>query len=259
MERHTILIICTLAAALFTGCSVKEDRAGCPCRLDIDVSLCSRRGETVSLRGWNSSRPLFGGTLQVADWPDMWETTVPKGIVHYTAYTGTSSCMPSGSTLVIPEGNQCDSLWAYCTSVICEGEDASDRVYLHKQFCTVTMEFTRDIGGRPGAVVTGHSAGMSLEGLSPVEGTFRYSPADDGQGHFIFRLPRQADSVLDVEITRDGKHYETFPLGTIISRTGYDWTAQDLDDIYVGVDLIESTVTIRLEKWEEGTVYELEI
>lgn len=259
MERHTILIICTLAAALFTGCSVKEDRTGCPCWLDIDVSLCSRRSGEVSLKGWNTQKPVFGEKLHVEDWPDCWEVTVPRGTVHYTALSGVDACVLSGQTVVIPEGMQCDSLWAYHATVNCEGEQARDRVVPHKQFCTVTMEFTRDIGGRPGAVVTGHSAGMSLESLTPVEGPFRHSPADDGQGHFIFRLPRQADSVLDVEITRDGKHYETFPLGTIISRTGYDWTAQDLDDIYVGVDLIESTVTIRLEKWEEGTVYELEI
>lgn len=259
MKSISFLIRLALLAALLSGCSVKEDRDGCPCWLDIDVSLCARQGDDVSLKGWNTRKPVFGENLHVSDWPDCWEVTVPRGVVHYTAVSGLDACVLSGQTVVIPEGRQCDSLWAYHNTVNCECEQASDRVVPHKQFCTVTMELTRDIGGRPGAEITGHSCGMSLESLTPVEGAFRHVPARDDEGHFVFRLPRQADSELDVEITRDGKHYETFPLGLIIARTGYDWAAQDLDDIYVGVDLFQSTVTLRIESWEDGTVYEFEI
>ena len=259
MKSHTFFIKCLLAGALCCACSVKEDRTPCPCWLDIDVSLCSRQGETVSLRGWNTRQPLFGERVHVADWPDCWETTVPKGIVHYTAYTGFDRCLLSGADMVIPEGAQCDSIWAYNTAVICEGEDAYDRVTLHKQFATVTMKLSDEPEGALEVLLTGSSAGMSLEDLSPARGIFRYSTAQDPDGLFTFRLPRQADDSIVLELLRDGRHYEDFPLGELIARTGYDWRAQDLDDIFLGVDFYRSGVTIGIGGWDGDTVYRFEL
>lgn len=260
MHRHTFLLTgILLAAALCAGCSVKEDRTPCPCWLDIDVSLCERQGETVSLKGWNTRMPVFGERLHVADWPDCWETPVPKGIIHYTAYTGFDRCVLSGQDMIIPEGEQCDELWAYHASVICDGEEARDRVVPHKQYATVTMKLNQVPSGNLEALVTSRSAGMSLEDLSPAEGVFRFITPQNPEGLFVFRLPRQADSTLELELLRDGRHYETFALGELIERTGYDWAAQDLDDIYIGVDFYLSSITISLDGWEEGTKYEFEL
>ena len=257
MIRHSFFISCLLAAALCAGCSVKEDRTPCPCWLDIDVSLCGRQGETVSLKGWNTEKPVFGGSLHVADWPDGWEVTVPKGVIRYTALSGVDRCVLSGQDIVIPEGEQCDRLWAYHASVICEGEEARDRVVPHKQYAAVTMKLTSEPDGFLEAVVSSASAGMSLEDLSPAAGTFRYRTAQDPDGLFVFRLPRQADNTLELELLRDGTLYETFALGDLISRTGYDWAAQDLDDIWLGVDFSKAEITITVEGWEEGFTYDI--
>ena len=259
MHRHNFLLTdILLAAALCAGCSVKEDRTPCPCWLDIDVSLCERQGETVSLKGWNTQRPVFGERLHVADWPDCWEVTVPKGTIHYTAYTGFDRCLLSGQDMIIPEGEQCDELWAYHASVICEGEDARDRVVPHKQYATVTVKLTQEPEGKLETLVTSRSAGMSLEDLSPAMGLFRYLAPQNPEGLFTFRLPRQGDGSLEMELLRDGSHYETFALGELIARTGYDWTAEDLDDIFIGVDFYRSQVTIEITGWEQGFIYDIE-
>lgn len=257
MKARFLILLPLLASAV--SCSIKEDRTPCPCWLDIDVSLCSRQGETVSLRGWNSTKPLFGETLYVADWPDVWETPVPKGVVHYTAYSGVRSCMASGSTLLVPEGNQCDSLWAYRTSVICEGEDAFDRVNLHKQFATVTMKLTQEPDGVLSALITGPWAGMSLDDLGAVKGDYSYTAGQNAEGLFVFRLPRQGDGSLVFELLRDGHRYETFALGELIEKTGYDWNAQDLDDIFIGVDFYRGEISIGIGDWEEDAIYTIEL
>lgn len=238
------------------SCSIKEDRTPCPCWLDIDISLCGRRANDVSLRGWNSQKSLFGDILAVAEWPDGWVVEVPKGLVQYTAYAGLDQCALSGSTLVIPHGHEFDRIWAYNADVYCEGETAEDRVVLHKQFATVTVKVREEPDGILSARVTGTSAGFSLTDLSPARGDFDVTVGMTSDGCFIFNLPRQFDDWASMEILRDGVPVRTLDIGDKIAATGYDWTAEDLDDIYIGLDMTKADIEIRIESWQKGAVYD---
>ena len=254
--KRNIIILSAAAALIASSCSIKEDRIPCPCWLNIDISPCLRRADEVSLRGWNAEKALFGDMLAVAEWPDGWATQVPKGQVEYTAYSGLRECALSGNALVIPQGCEFDPVWAYNTSIYCEGETASDRVELHKQFACVTVKMREKPEGTLSALVTGTSAGFSLTDLSPVRGEFEVSVDEVSGGYFVFNLPRQFDDWASMEILCDGVKYRTLDLGEMISDTGYDWTAEDLDDIYIGLDFTKTDIEIRIEPWEKGAVYE---
>lgn len=48
---------------------------------------------------------------------------------------------------------------------------------------------------------------------------------------------------------------DTIRLGETISNTGYDWTADDLDDIWIGVDWAQGEISVRIEGWDPGQIY----
>ena len=46
-----------------------------------------------------------------------------------------------------------------------------------------------------------------------------------------------------------------FPLGKYIAKTGYSWSGEDLDDVYVKFGFALEYIQIGVEGWEEGTVF----
>ena len=112
-------------------------------------------------------------------------------------------------------------------------------------------------------LVEGNSCGFDLLDFSPVEGKFRCEPVPSagpgtGAGTIVpFRIPRQGDTGLTVTIQPAGSVPARFPLGEFIDRLGYDWKTEELQDIYVSVDLARGLVDIRVADWEEGTSFPL--
>ena len=245
----------TLLAASLLSCSVKEDRDGCPCWLDIDLSGCERFTDMVSLKGWTADSNVLGDNVYKPDFDHLFEAEVPRGSVSYCASSGLEASLRSGMSVVIPEGAQSDMLYAYRADVITLGETAYDKVCLHKQYATVLMKFEDESTVRS-ITVRSDWNGLDLATLQPVRGTFSYTPAQSEDRTWSLRLPRQGDDSLTMEVTdlTTGRP-ETFDLGEIISKTGYDWTAEDLDDIYIGIDWARGEVSIRIEGWDPGHIY----
>ena len=54
----------------------------------------------------------------------------------------------------------------------------------------------------------------------------------------------------------EGRKADSFPVGEHILKSGYDWTADRLADIYIGMDYGGTETHIRIEPWENGNVYE---
>ena len=99
--------------------------------------------------------------------------------------------------------------------------------------------------------------------LMPVLGEFRYAPMQEN-GVYQVRVPRQEDNSLELvmleipdqvgydceeipgQVGDDGERagddgervvVDRLPLGEYIARSGYDWTAEDLADVNVALDL----------------------
>jgi hypothetical protein len=72
-------------------------------------------------------------------------------------------------------------------------------------------------------------------------------------------LPRQIDASLMLEVD-DGKGgYKAFALGQYIVSSGYDWTAEDLEDITVTLDYALTEIRLVIGGWESVYEYEMEI
>lgn len=247
-----------LAGAAATACSVKEDRGLCPCWLEIDLSSCAGITDAVNLKGWSSGKPVLGTAVRETDFGIPYEAEVPRGTLDLCAYSGVSQSLQSGMAVVIPQGRQCDSLWAYRSTVITDGESAYEKVHLHKQFATLSV----DARPAPGmtlkdlsVIVGGNWMGIDLNDLSPVPGGFLSEAVNDKDGLMKVRLPRQGDDTLLLNlVTSDST--ETIEIGKTIDRMGYDWKALDLDDILVKIDWDRGVMTVSIDGWNGGTVTE---
>lgn len=242
-----------LLLAGFVSCSVKEDRTPCPCYLQISFTdpeasgpvILHGQGETVS----------FQERLRVEECRPYWSKAVGKGTLTISACKGIHASAAEGSRLSIPVGQQADSLYAFFTKVDATGDFAPVPVTLHKQFATVFLDIRKTAGELTDYEfsVTGKTSGTDLQGLSPLPGPFRFNPvAHKGESILSFRVPRQAGDDLSMSIRSGDADPSLFPLGELIRDTGYQWEAEDLQDIYVSIDLTRGKVLVVTGDWENG-------
>ena len=173
-----------------------------------------------------------------------------------------------GDEIRIPVGEQMDSLYGFfkmyhtrCESVLCDVE-------LHKEFCTVSFTLGKDGYSSPYRIeVWGNVAGVSVWDLMPVLGEFRYVPMQEN-GVYQVRVPRQVDNSLELvmleipdQVGYDGERVvvDRLPLGEYIARSGYDWTAEDLADVNVALDLEMQQVMITVSGWDGVVVMDIVI
>ncbi len=180
-----------------------------------------------------------------------------------------------GNEIWIPVGEQMDSLYGFfkmyhtrCESVKCDVE-------LHKEFCTVSVTLGDDGYVSPyGIEIWGNVAGVSAWDLMPLDGDFRYAPSLE-DGVYRIRVPRQVDNSLELVMLEipgqagyDGERAEDdgeravvdrLPLGEYIARSGYDWTAKDLADVSVDLDLERQQVMITVSDWDGVVVMDIVI
>lgn len=173
-----------------------------------------------------------------------------------------------GDEIRIPVGEQMDSLYGFfkmyhtrCESVLCDVE-------LHKEFCTVSFTFGDEGYSSPYDIeVWGNVVGVSAWDLMPVKGDFRYAPMQKN-GVYQVRVPRQEDNSLEMvmlempdQVGHDGERVvvDRLPLGEYIARSGYDWTAEDLADVNVVLDLEMQQVMITVSGWDGVVVMDIVI
>lgn len=248
-----------LVPAFLTSCTIKEVRGPCPCWLQMDVTACGS-GRDLIVSAWDPDK-VFLTKINVSDYPDFYERNVPKGELAVSAVRGARYSSLTGHDLLVKSGHDADSIWAYASNILALDETCRVKAELHKQFATVHLSITKDAADNfPFKIrVNSNIAGFDVRDLSPVCGEFNYSPPEISQGNFMFRLFRQKDDSFTIGLIDNGKPVEDLPLGEYIAETGYDWTAEDLADIYIGIDYITSTVSVFVCDWDGPVSFQINI
>ena len=282
-----------------SSCSIKEDRDGCPCWMMVEMpdrvghdgekvgqagrfSVGAGDGESVVLRlRGNSDEDAVDYEYRVTEAVRVdvgaLEYEVPRGSVGVSAvafgneipgragYDGLKAGYDGeragydGDEIRVPVGEQMDSLYGFfkmyhtrCESILCDVE-------LHKEFCTVSFTLGEDGYSSPYRIeVWGNVAGVSAWDLMPVLGEFRYAPMQKN-GVYQVRVPRQEDNSLELVMVEDSEIVDRLPLGEYIARSGYDWTAEDLADVNVALDLEMQQVMITVSGWDGVVVMDIVI
>lgn len=254
MKINTLCLAFTICAAL-CSCTVKEDRVGCPCHLDIYVEDSRLYTDRLAISGWSAEgERLFIDRIAPDDYPDAYDRKVGKSYLSVCAYGGQQRMSLKGDRLTIPEGSGCDRIWAYRSDIInATGERAEAHLWLHKQYAELSVRMDRltmeigDITLR----VTGNVNGMDIRTLEAMNGPFSCFAGMDKEMNHTVCLPRQYDDSLKMEIYINGVLERTVALGELITATGYSWAKEDLDDIFITLGLyLQSTVTISINSWE---------
>ena len=227
---------CLALLAAGTACTVKEDRGPCPCYLQVSFTDPDAIGE-AQLLGWDHDQ-LFRDHVRIEEARPAWTKPVRKGMLVLSACVGMDESYSEGHQMRIPSGSQADSLYAWFEEVDATGDLAYAKVSFRKQFATVFLDIRKpaDVVRSCRFDVEGNSCGFDLLDFSP---------------------PRQSDQGLSVTILPKEGPSARFPLGEYIERLGYNWKTEELQDIYVAIDLVRGLVDVRVEDWEEGTVFPL--
>lgn len=228
------------------SCSViKENRDSCPCNLVVEITGVQDTPAALLVKSLRDSS--YVELLSVSR-DTMMTLYVPRGGVTLSAWAGASAPLEAFS---IPSGSEAPPLYLYYGKVDAGGDLAYADIKLHKQFCTLSLEIEGPPGWGPpiGTAVRGSACGMSLSGAI-IPGHFLYSPSQPAVevGNIVqigsIRLPRQKpDSQLMLDIVMEDNIVRTFSLGTYLQKAGYSWTAMDLEDITVHMDLSVTAVT----------------
>ena len=244
-------LLCLLAPALLLlSCSVKENRASCPCHLSLELSDLPVTPVILDVvgTGYSSTIVVHQDTVLVL--------SVPKGEMTVSAVGG--ALAEDDGSVVIPEGEEAPPLYLFYADVPAFSEQLTLPVLLRKQFCRLDLVFTGPPGFKPPfeVEVKGSVDGWLCDG-SPSEGPFsrRLLPGPDGQASL--RLPRQRDDSLLLHIVFSDQVVRTFALGSYIAASGYDWTAPDLEDLTLQVDITLTHITISTDLWTHTEEIEL--
>ena len=298
MAMNRFLFVMWMVGMLFlSSCSIKEDRDGCPCWMTVEMPDQAGHDGSVILRlRGNSDEDAINYEYQVTEEVKasvgVLEYEVPRGAVGVSAVAlGKDFSTPLrsarndrlqsgnyGDEIRVPVGEQMDSLYGFfkmyhtrCESVLCDVE-------LHKEFCTVSFTLGDEGYSCPYDIeVWGNVAGVSAWDLMPVLGEFRYAPMQEN-GVYQVRVPRQVDNSLELvmvempdQVGHDGRSpvgagddgertvVDRLPLGEYIARSGYDWTAEDLADVNVALDLEMQQVMITVSGWDGVVVMDIVI
>ena len=96
----------------------------------------------------------------------------------------------------------------------------------------------------------------SLDGL-PSEGDFACVAYPGESGNLQAGLPRQVDASLVLEVDDGTSVLKTFALGEYIVNGGYDWTAEELEDVTVTLNYQMTYVKISISGWDREYFYNI--
>lgn len=265
LSSFTLLIIVTVLISALS-CSVKEDRGDCPCYLRLLPSEERKLSETGGflLQVYDSARDV-----EVKDsipWKHFehseYETSVKRGVKTLSCVSGKTNQTLDGERLVIRKGYQADSLFVGVQVLTAFSDRVDAFVNCYKQYANIFVKYKNSSAEDFPFLfrVKGNVCGIDVRSMKVLEGEFEYCPPGADEYDVVhFRVPRQLDNTLVLELVDPDtlEAVECFRIGEAIESVGFDWTVQDLDDIYLGIDKVVSGISVRILDWEHFSYTEI--
>ena len=263
MNTKTIIGLIILLPALtccLTACSVKENRAECPCFLIMDFSevrSSEMRHSDVDIE--SSDGFLYNDKIPASKYGERHVVAVPRTGVFLNVSYGSENCFSPGNGFLVTDGQNFPPLYLYSSYLDTDAEVVESKVKMHKEHCRINIGMKAVSGPFPFSVsVEGDICGIGMDG-TPVSGAFSYSPAINDEGTCYVRVPRQTSSSLILKILDKNDVLRSFSIGEYIIESGYDWTAESLEDVNVEIDYAKTEVSFTVNDWEKTVHFDVEI
>ena len=240
------------------SCSLKENRDGCPCHLIIGLYNAVGNGN-ADIFIFQDGEEVLADNVVPADYPEGYRCEVRRRPASATVIQGLEESVLNGGRLVIRDGNDADRLFLYNETLQCGSETVRAAADLHKNWTTLEISLAAEAGedspaGNVRIDISGGICGMDLRNGAPVRGDFQCIArlADSGFAVYAVNLPRQISSEDEIliAVSRNGKELFSCDISEAISRTGFDWSKPDLDDIRLRLDYISALFDVEIAEWE---------
>ena len=241
---------------LSAGCSVKEYRESCPCRLVLDFS----ETDTVAVRSADlyvtvPDGYVFTDHVGPEFFRKGYSVYVPRTWLYVTLSFGAEN-MASSEGMKIPLGEECPPVYMHSSYIDADCEMWSEIVRMRKNHCRMNIVLKTDKGDMPYLKVVSDVCGYDISG-KPLSGGFEYQTRPDLSGRCSVTVPRQTGNDMMLEIDDGGGVVKRFALGTYIASIGYDWTAPDLQDIDIELDFAMTRISLVVSGWDKE--YEFDV
>ena len=256
MYMKTMLsgILCCLCILMIAGCSVKENRENCPCRLVMDMTgIDTSLVKKVKVLAVCSDGVVFTDSLTVDDFSRLYVRDVPRRDMTVNVWGSEDR----HEELKIPYGLECPPIYMHAFSPDTRKDECLQTIDLKKNHCRLTVL----IDGRDDLpyclTFKGDVDGYLVDGR-PSSGDFSCVayPADDAGAQVI--LPRQRDASLMLEIEDVDKAVtRSFAIGEYMYAGGYDWGAESLEDATVIIDYYLTGIKITYKEWDKEYSYDI--
>ncbi len=259
MRQIMSCLLIALGVMGMTGCSIKEDRSECPCWLNLDLSrVCLEEGDSLGVFITSETGWLYSEWMDETSLLSDYVVETPRTSLRLVSWCGGEG-MISRSGLVIPLGRSCPEVYTHMSDVDATGEFAYDTLAMRKNHCVVSLAFRYETDADVKLTMRGSVCGYDRVGL-PLEGDFRATAvktSESGLPQVI--LPRQCGGELFLDVEGMSGNVRTFPLSGYIEAIGYDWTAPDLDDMRITIDIVRTTITLNVLGWDEEFFFDIVI
>ena len=279
------MLFAAVAGILLVGCSVKENRWGCPTVLVVEsteelppkstsvVTVYHSDLEEMMAQVRVDTDSLFGGHFHI---------NLPhRGNLEVSVICGIKDMDLFDGLVCIRDAKQCDSLFRLKGTILADTDSVFFEKEPQKEFTTLSFRINN----------TNEPYMFKVKGLwdrvyagdfRPGRGNLRFDVNDEFYPgtNWSCRLSRQGDEQLEMEVYRktpveqsgvmtkggeapanaSGEEYHLWrsvPLGRIMTLAGYDRDAVPMQDVSVDVDLTEGIVSIRVGDWDK--VYDYNI
>lgn len=258
--------LCVVSCTLLPSCSISEDRSECPCFLVLDFSALE--SSSLIYQGFDSLRlELSDGNgfdmsecFALDSYVQEYCVSVPKTGVQVGVLCAEEGYAYMDRKLQIPEGMDCPRVYMQTEWMDTASDGVRRTVSLHKNWCNIELNMVHPELGVPGMQMLsleGSICGYEFDG-SLIDGPFYCLSRMNSDGICKIKVPRQSDDSLRLRLySRDLEELKAFPLGTYIIESGYDWAAEDLEDISVTLDFASSSVKVSTSKWKKTLNFDL--
>lgn len=254
--RHAALLPLVLLA--LGSCSVREERSDCPCLLtldfsSVDVEALAREGADELSWVVRTGDFSLRGRISLDALPAEHVVEVPREEAELTVLAGDEGLYDPAGSLLIPEGEECPPLRAFSVPVDATQPELLVPVQLHKRYACLEILLRDLVQDGSSFVLRGSFCGYGAD-MEPLPGPFLVPLVPDGSGTCRARVPAQRDGSLSLCIYRFGELDRVFALGTYILDSGYDWWAEDLEDIRLEIDYVLGAIRFKIDQWSK-TLY----
>ena len=263
-----------LLVAFLSGCTVFENRDGCPNYLAVDLQEVDK-----TIKEWQmwlfdeEGRLLVKDTIFRRSYQQPYIVEVPRAskvkcLMWGNMRSATNLCESYSLDTYFEKLPDvwADSLYFFADTISTKGENSYVKVVPGKEFATVDVYIKGWVGSDFEAelALVCASAGFYVSKEFLEMGTVVYANVfdiGDGYTHFRSRILRQQDTenvllkLFIRNLNPDGTLGEVLvdqeiPLGEYLFLNGYDMNGVSLEDIEIEVDLSYNRFQIKVADWE---------